>query len=170
MEERFKRKVKIHKNCLRNSGWSPFCCIPHEVCVSSTRPYPHVPLQSFRSQMGLRGFSPRAKQLSFSVSPAGRGCGVNTPSGNVWAYIEKLPPSDLLTSRRLMQLWTHVGRRWKWARPPSDLCVSTSGWCTAEYWERAKNQRLMNRDKQQEKRWFELKANTQLSMTRLPSL
>lgn len=50
-----------------------FCCIRHEVCVSSTSPYPHVPLQSIRSQMGLRGFSLRAKQLSFSVSPAGRG-------------------------------------------------------------------------------------------------
>lgn len=67
----------------------PFCCIRHEVRASSTCPYPHVPLQSFGSQMGLHGFSPQAKQLSFSVSPAGRGCRVNKPSGNVWAYIEK---------------------------------------------------------------------------------
>lgn len=38
----------------------------------------------------------------------------------------------------LMQPCTHVGRRWKWARPPSALCVLISGWCTAEYWERGR--------------------------------
>lgn len=42
----------------------------------------------------------------------------------------------------MMQLWTHVGRRWKWARPPIALCVLISGWCTAEYCKRRRRQNV----------------------------
>lgn len=42
--------------------------------------------------------------------------------GNVWSSLE-----------RLLTVWTHMELRWKSVPRPSALCVSVSGWWTAEY-------------------------------------